>query len=158
MVAVPQPVRPRFDERYIPEPNSGCWLWTGTMTKTGYGAISINGSVNKAHRVSWTLHCGEIPEGMSVCHKCDVPVCVNPDHLFLGTHAENMGDMARKGRAGQKGNKNPRNVKVTHDQVRAIYHDRRPISSIAADYGITNTSVSNIKRRITWQHLSMVMP
>jgi hypothetical protein len=156
MVAVPWPVRPRFDERYTPEPNSGCWLWTHTMFKTGYGSISVNGRPTKAHRVSWMLHHGKDPGQMHVLHKCDVPLCVNPDHLFLGTHAENMADMARKGRAGQKGRTAPRNVKVTHDQVRSIYHDDRPISAIAADYGITNTSVSNIKRRITWQHLSMV--
>jgi hypothetical protein len=147
MAARAQPVKPRFDERYAPEPNSGCWLWTHTTFKTGYGSISVNGRPTKAHRVSWALHHGQDPGQMHVLHKCDVPLCVNPDHLFLGTHAENMADMARKG---------SHNARVTPDQVRAIYHDHRPISAIAADYRITNTSVSNIKRRITWQHISMV--
>lgn len=152
MVAVAMPVRPRFDERYVPEPNTGCWLWTHTIFKTGYGSISVNGRPTKAHRVSWMLHHGEDPGRMHVLHKCDVPLCVNPDHLFLGTHAENMADMARKGRAaGAYGEQ--RNAKITEEDVRAILRDDRSAIVVAKQYGIDRVSVWNIRLRRTWAHV-----
>lgn len=90
----------RFNERWTPEPNTGCWLWTGGTIGFGYGCFVLDAAdkARTAHRASYVLHVGEIPSGMEVCHACDVPQCVNPSHLFLGSHADNMADCSAKGR------------------------------------------------------------
>lgn len=82
----------------MPIPEAGCWLWTGTANERGYGRVYSGGRMWVAHRLSWTQANGPIPSGMFVCHKCDTPACVNPDHLFLGSPRDNVLDMVAKGR------------------------------------------------------------
>jgi predicted XRE-type DNA-binding protein len=142
-----RPLEKRFHERYRVDAESGCWLWTSHINRDGYGHITVRTKVVMgAHRASWILHHGEVPEGMCVCHKCDTPACVNPDHLFLGTHQENMADMFGKGRRrAPRAELNPR-AKLTSAQVLSIVNDRRRQVEIAAEYGITQSRVSAIKR------------
>src|SRR5712664_2411772 len=92
----------KIEEKLMPEPNSGCWLWLGSVrTSAGYGCLPVNGRSEGAHRASWMAFRGPIPAGQFVCHRCDVKTCVNPDHLFLDSHAGNMADMKAKGRAAR---------------------------------------------------------
>lgn len=103
----PRPLKERFNAKWIPEPNSGCWLWIGARRSKNYGAIGhSNGKTISAHRAAWLVYVGEIPDGICVLHRCDTPECVNPGHLWLGTHSENMQDMISKGR----GNRHPKRV------------------------------------------------
>ena len=93
----------RFEEKFEPIPECGCWVWTAAHHERGYGYFhfpEFDGRKSSfAHRVSYFLYKGVHPKDMSVCHTCDNPSCVNPDHLFLGSHADNMKDMSKKGRA-----------------------------------------------------------
>jgi hypothetical protein len=89
-----------FEDRYIPEPNSGCFLWTGSvLVRGGYGNLLHQGKNHRAHRLAWTLHNGPITAEECVLHRCDTPSCVNPNHLFLGDRTINAKDKRRKGRA-----------------------------------------------------------
>ncbi len=141
-----------MEAKSIPEPNSGCRLWEGEIRgRMGYGFVRYDGRPQRAHRVAYQLACGPIPDGMFVCHKCDVPSCVNPDHLFLGTPADNMRDMAAKGRNVTMDGATNGLARLTRESARAIFVDRRLRREIAREYGITKTSVTEIRRGQRYQ-------
>lgn len=91
-----------FDESFVPEPNSGCWLWVASLNVHGYGRFWEKGRHVMAHRLMWEIHRGPIPKGLVVLHRCDTPPCVNLEHLTLGTQTENVRDMFAKGRDGNQ--------------------------------------------------------
>lgn len=143
----------RMSERYSPEPNSGCWLWTGTISVSGgYGIISYKGKVFRAHVVSYEACNGPVPQGLCVCHKCDVPSCINPSHLFLGTHKDNMDDRDRKGRT-PRGEKSATS-KLTEKQVLLIKKSNDRRLDLAAKFNVTPSNIGAIRRGKSWAWLN----
>lgn len=139
----------------------GCWMWRGAITSRSYGSfLMVDGKAWQAHRVAWHLINGAIPDGLHVLHKCDVKACVRPSHLFLGTHAENMADMVRKGKSGncvrpKQGERNGMS-KFTETIIREIRskHARGALQDdLAKMYGTSQGHVSNIVLRKTWRHV-----
>jgi hypothetical protein len=151
-----KPLKERFEEKVMPEPNTGCWLWMGKVCTNGYGEFWPKPDVaEQAHRTAWILYVGPIPEGMNVLHKCDTRSCVNPLHLFLGTQKDNMQDCVKKGRfrGGPNANTDHRPSPLTESQVLAIRADTRPKRLIAREYGIDPKTVRNIKDQVHFRHL-----
>lgn len=110
----------RFWQKVNKTEKIGCWEWTSTKNQKGYGLLGVGGSAIMAHRVSWFIHFGEIPDGLFVLHTCDNSSCVNPDHLFLGTNRDNMKDMYDKGRRVAHRGEELSNAKLTNEQARKI--------------------------------------
>lgn len=145
-------LKSRFDSKWEPEPYSGCWLWTAAVDGKGYGhMMKIAGRQSAASRTAWTLYRGKIPEGLHVCHHCDTRSCVNPSHLFLGTNRENHIDASEKGTLSRGIDRH--NTHLNEWDVQAIRADSRFQSHIAKDFGISQATVSRIKRRECWQHI-----
>lgn len=151
----------RFDMQ-VKKHEIGCWEWVGGKDKDGYGSFMsehLGQRFQRAHRWSYAYHNNTtIPDGMSVCHSCDNPSCVNPDHLWLGSTKENQQDKWSKGRGGMlRGELLPQAI-LTEDQVRLILIDPRPSSRIAADYGVSAQTISSIKNRDSWSHINDIQP
>ena len=146
----------RLANRSMWEPNSGCLLWFGCVkgpAPNNYGSLRWQGRYQSTHRLAWIDANGPIPEGMEVCHKCDVPACINVDHLFLGTRDDNMADMARKGRGFRMLGEDHTEAKLTAFQVLAISKDKRHLKVIAAEYGIGKSLAGYIRQKKVWKHL-----
>jgi hypothetical protein len=151
----------RFTKRYEVDVETACWNWTGASMVRGYGVIRIGRRNEGAHRASWLIHRGEIPSGAFVCHRCDNPRCVNPEHLFLGTSADNVADMDTKGRRRTvlprlHGEQHPTS-KLTEEAVLAIVTEGRAgvtMTSLAFRFGISEAQVRRILTGEHWSHLT----
>lgn len=141
-----KPLAERFWSKVVKIPFHGCWEWIGQPMKVGYGYISDEkGEDSYAHRVSWRLHRGGIPDGLCVLHKCDNRLCVNPDHLFLGTRTENQADAASKGRM-PRGDKHW-NVKMSDrdvEEARMLLLRGETHANIAQRFGVSRQAITNI--------------
>lgn len=140
----------------------GCWLWTGWTLNSGYGEIMINAKKITVHRLSYKLANGPIPNGMFVCHKCDVPLCVNPEHLFLGDNKANRQDAVSKRR--HPFGENIHWAKLTEEKVleiRAQYrkgkrghpHYKDNSEELAVKYGVKPSTIKHVGARRSWKHL-----
>lgn len=146
-------------------PESGCWIFMGALNEAGYGIVGLGGrgaGNDRAHRITYRHFVGETPKGMYVCHRCDVPSCCNPDHLFLGTSKDNNHDMRRKGRESNP----PRNhhdkgeyrynAKLTEAKVLEIrdrYSSGVSDYLLSKEYGVSRGVIYRVARKITWRHV-----
>lgn len=139
----------------------GCWSWIGAANKAGYGFIctSFDGKASKrilAHRLSWRIHKGIFDESLRVLHRCDNPQCCNPDHLFLGTQADNVADMDSKGRRGDVSGENHPKAIITEQQameIISLLESGHQHIHIASRFGVKKHIVSDISAGRNWKHL-----
>jgi hypothetical protein len=155
----PRPLYDRWLEKV--EKTDTCWLWRAAQSPGGYGVIqrgSRGQGIIRAHVFSYGHFRGPVPPGMDVRHLCHVPNCVNPDHLALGTRAENMADSMRAGR--RLGPRKPRRgedngmSKLTASDILRIRGDSRILREVAADYNVSLTAIWSIRRGRTWRHVT----
>jgi hypothetical protein len=148
-----------FERMVVPEPNTGCWLWLGAAHPWGYGSLRLNGRTAIAHRVAWLLYRGEIGAGLLVCHKCDVPGCVNPDHLFLGTPMDNTRDMHRKGRARKALGEAASRTELKQTEVlemRRLYASGDySAKDLSAKFGVSKATANAVVKGRSWRHLPL---
>lgn len=155
------PLENRFWNKVDKTSVDRCWAWKGATNKGGYGRVTVPATLGKyisltAHRVSWEIHNGSIPQGLCVLHRCDNPPCVNPEHLFVGTRKDNAIDMFKKGRRYT-----PRGEclsKLTEIQVKEIRQrfsgaERPAKRALAREYGVDHSTIRSLLRGDTWKHL-----
>ena len=147
-------IRERFEEKFIPEPMSGCWLWTASVINEGYGRFEIGYKTVSAHRVSFALYKGEIPNGMHVLHSCDVKSCVNPEHLRVGTSQQNTKEAFDRGlRPSMVGENNPRAKLCFSDviKIRGLRQSGWGVGRLVSEFGISRSQVKRIINNKVWR-------
>jgi len=149
------PLVDRFWTKVDKSGPKGCWIWTGYCNKGGYGTFRESSGMNNtiASRVAWKLVHDFIPEGLDVCHHCDNPACVNPEHLFIGTASDNLKDSVRKGKLNHQGEKNS-NAKLTSTLVRKIRETNLPQHTLAKMFGVSKSTIYYIQKNITWAYIN----
>lgn len=154
-------VKKKFFDRIMPEPNTGCWLWMGGINANGYGVVKSkhNFGFCNSSRLSYFIHNGDYDRAKLVCHHCDNPMCVNPDHLYLGTTQQNTDDKHRRNRADdRRGERNGRS-KLSDEQIEYIRHryefksKKNNAVEIAKDLGVSSTIIYYIVKKQNWGHL-----
>jgi len=146
----PEPLVDRFWRFVVRGKPTACWLWQGGQrNQFGYGQLRVGrrGPCVGVHRLSYEIHHGKIPENLLVLHRCDTPSCVNPRHLYVGTHQDNARDCIKRGRRARGCSLHVRVRKLTDDQVRAIRKDTAPVCMVAHDHGVSESAVYNIRAR-----------
>ena len=145
-----RPLGAILDKNIFPEPMSGCWLWIGDRNEKGYGRIKVNGKTQKVHRIIYQLKYGNISSAILVCHKCDNPSCVNPDHLFSGSHKDNSDDKIKKGRGSDQKRENNANAKLSENDVYYIRNSADKDVVLANIYGVHKSHIQKIRRAERW--------
>jgi len=144
-------MREYIEKNTMPIPFSGCWVWMGALLPKGYG----HSAFGRPHRIAWSAYRGAIPDGLWVLHRCDVPSCCNPDHLFLGTNQDNVDDKVRKGRAKTKSQRGTSNgfAKLSDDIVKHIRQSGLPNWEIAKALNVSRPTISRVRRGLSWVHV-----
>lgn len=158
-MGVPHTKESILKKKVIQQPN-GCWEWKGSFYQNGYGAVSYQNKPCKAHRLTYILFNGPIAEGLQVCHKCDNKKCVNPSHLFLGTHQDNMDDCVNKGRR-PRGEKTGR-ASLNAERARFIVANKEKIiadfeyrKKLALEFGVGQETIFLVAKRLSWKHITI---
>lgn len=144
----------RFIAKIQINPETECWEWTAGLTTDGYGKFNVGGQTMRAHRFSWFLYRGDIPDNLIIRHKCDNPKCVNPTHMELGTISDNVQDRVSRGR-GANGERNG-SSKLTENDIHAIrnmFLDGYNNSQIAKHFGVDGSAISQIRRGLKWKFI-----
>lgn len=149
-----KPIAEKLESRSMPIPETGCFVWLGSADDLGYGTISYRSKPTKAHRLAYQLAHGDIPDNLIVCHKCDVPSCINVNHLFLGTHADNMRDRDKKGRQYDRtGTKNGR-AKLDlakANEIRQLYGSQKiSKAKIGRMFAVSAQAISDVIHNVRW--------
>jgi hypothetical protein len=157
------PIKERLYSNVVVNPVSGCWEWNGTKYH-GYGRICVGSRVDgtrhtvHTHRLSYELNFGPIPDGMEICHKCDNPSCINPEHLFIGTRQDNVNDRERKGRNVVLVGEERLEAKLTRKDVKNARWERAfmgtSFSILAKKYGVCKKTIQNAINGVTWKCVS----
>lgn len=134
--------------------SNGCWFWTGAVSTHGYGNVWFNGAWTSAHRLSWELRNGAVPDGLFVLHRCDVRNCVRPSHLFLGTQRDNLDDMTVKGRRIH-GDTHPNSKLTSEDVIRLREMRTRGVrlKDIAKVFGVSRQTAGDVARGLLYRHV-----